>query len=179
MEHHASLSPPQPWRAAALVAAAIATIELFALVLIGIAFGARFLATEAKEAKLPIAVAEERAAPAASPAAHAGKADAPKKEAPAAGLTRRETSVIVLNGNGRAGAAGTAAERVRGFHYVIAATGNAPRSDFRRSIVMFRPGFENEARRLAADLKVRRVAPLDGLRVRDLQGAHVALIIGR
>jgi hypothetical protein len=43
---------------------------------------------------------------------------------------------------------------------------------------MFRPGFEREARRLAKDLGVRRVVPLDGMRPAELQGAHVALVVG-
>jgi hypothetical protein len=177
VEHHASVSP-RPWRAAALVAAAVATIELFVLILIGVAVGARFLVTETNEAAaVPLAVEDQPAAPATTATA-AAKPTAAKESAPAA-LTRRETSVIVLNGNGIAGAAAAVADRVRRFDYLIAGTADAPRTDFRRSLVMFRPGFEAEARRLAADLKLKRVIPLDGLRVRDLQGAHVALIIGR
>ena len=43
---------------------------------------------------------------------------------------------------------------------------------------MFRPGYRPEAVRLAHDLKVKIVGPLDGLRPRDMMGAHVALIIG-
>jgi hypothetical protein len=43
---------------------------------------------------------------------------------------------------------------------------------------MYRPGFEGEARRLARDLGIKRVAPLDGLRASELQGAHLALIVG-
>ncbi|MGH2996352.1 MAG: LytR C-terminal domain-containing protein, partial [Gaiellaceae bacterium] len=93
-------------------------------------------------------------------------------------LSRAETSVIVLNGNGIAGAAGAVAERARARRYVIAATGNAPRSDFPRSLVMYRPGFEGEAQRLARDLGIKRVAPLDGVRASELQGAHLALIVG-
>ena len=41
-----------------------------------------------------------------------------------------------------------------------------------------RPGYEPEARRLARDFRIKRVAPLDGLRKSDLQGAHIALIVG-
>jgi hypothetical protein len=43
---------------------------------------------------------------------------------------------------------------------------------------MYRKGYEGEAIRLAHDLHIRRVTPLDGLKLRDLQGAHLALIIG-
>ena len=93
-------------------------------------------------------------------------------------LSRGETSVLVLNGNGVSGAASEAADRIRGRHYLITGTGNASRSDYPRSIVMYRPGFKREAQRLAKDLGVKRVGPLDGVRIRDLQGAHVALVIG-
>jgi hypothetical protein len=44
---------------------------------------------------------------------------------------------------------------------------------------MYRPGFRGEAKRLAKDVRIRRVVPLDGMKIRDLQGAHVALILGR
>ena len=81
-------------------------------------------------------------------------------------------SVEVLNGNGVAGAAAIGSERVRRHQYLIAGTDNAPRTSFSRSIVMYRPGYEAEGRRLANDLKLKRVVPLDGMRARDLQGAH-------
>jgi hypothetical protein len=161
------------------VAAAVATVELFILVLIAIAFATRFFAGEvdqAATAALPAAPATEQ--PAAVQPAPA--AETKKKEQPAAKplLARGETSVIVLNGNGIAGAAATTADQVRTRGYLIAGSANAPRSDFQQSLIMFRPGFEREARRLATDAGIRRVAPLDGLSKRDLQGAHLALIIG-
>jgi hypothetical protein len=48
-----------------------------------------------------------------------------------------------------------------------------------RSIVMFRPGLRSEALRLARDLHVRVVSPLDGIRTRDLRGAKLAYVLGR
>jgi hypothetical protein len=179
VDHSTRLPPAQPWRAAAIVAAAVATVELFILVLIAIAFATRFFAGEvdqAATAALPAAPAAEQPA-AVQPAPAAEKK---KKEQPAAKplLARGETSVIVLNGNGVPGAAATTADRVRARGYLIAGSTNAPRSDFQRSLIMFRPGFEREARRLAADAGIRRVAPLDGISKSDLQGAHLALIIG-
>jgi LytR cell envelope-related transcriptional attenuator len=176
VDHSTPLPPAQPWRAAALVAAAVATVELFILILIGIAFATRFFAGEVDQAAtLPQTPAVEQPA-AAQPAPAAGQ----KKEQSAAKpiLPRGETSVIVLNGNGIAGAAATTADRVRTRGYLIAGHANAPRSDFQQSLIMFRPGFEREARRLAGDVGIRRVAPLDGIGKRDLQGAHLALIIG-
>jgi hypothetical protein len=43
---------------------------------------------------------------------------------------------------------------------------------------MFRPGFRPEANRLASDLHVKAVAPLDGVSTAELAGAHLALILG-
>ena len=93
-------------------------------------------------------------------------------------LTRAETSVIVLNGNGRAGAAASSADAVRRFGYTIGTVGNAPRSDFTRTLVMYRKGYQAEGARLAKDLHVKIVGPLDGLRPSDMLGAHVALVVG-
>ena len=165
MEH--SLPPIRtPWRTATLVACAVAAVELVALVGVGVALLAEPVSrhvTKAAERKVlaPIVVK-----PKAPPAVGAPK------------LTRGETSVIVLNGNGRAGAAATAAERVRGIGYAIGSVGNAPRSDFTRTLVMYRPGHEAEGKRLARDLRLKIVGPLDGIRPRDLLGAHVALVVG-
>ena len=50
--------------------------------------------------------------------------------------------------------------------------------DFPRSIVMFRPGFKDEAQRLAKDVRVTSVTPLDGMRPSDLGGAQLVLIVG-
>ena len=178
MDHSTLLpSSAQPWRTAAIVAAAVATVELFILVLIAIAFATKFFADEVDRAaasSLPQAPAVDQ------PAANQPAPPAAKKKTSAAKalLARSETSVIVLNGNGVPGAAAEAAERVRARGYVIAGSANAPRTNFTRSLVMFRPGFRGEAQRLAADIGIRRVMPLDGMSKRDLQGAHVALIIG-
>jgi hypothetical protein len=43
---------------------------------------------------------------------------------------------------------------------------------------MYRPGYAPEAARFARDLRVKLVSPLDGLRRKDLLGAHVAIVIG-
>jgi hypothetical protein len=156
------------------VAAAIASLELFILIVIGVAFIGKLTADEVKRATTPIVAQSATSEPAGQKAAPA------KAKTVAAPVLRprNETSVIVLNGNGIQGAASVAADRVRSKHYIIAGTGNAPRRDFAHSVVMYRPGFKEEAQRLAGDLGVKRVAPLDGLRVRDLQGAHLAFVIG-
>jgi hypothetical protein len=85
---------------------------------------------------------------------------------------------MVLNGNGRHGAAAAAASRVRRHGYRIRSVGNASRMSYSHSLVMFRPGYEGEGRRLAHDLGVRLVGPLDGIRPAQLHGAQAVLIIG-
>lgn len=167
-----------PWRTAAIVAAAVAVVELFVLVLFGVVFGAKLLTDQTEKAIVTATRAKTAATAPTVTSETAAKKRSTTKSTPAAQLPRRRTSIVVLNGNGLPGAAAVSAERMRHFHYIIAATGNAPRTDFRRSLVMYRKGYEGEAIRLAHDLHIRRVTPLDGLNLRDLQGAHLALIIG-
>ena len=161
-------SSSRPWRTATLVASAVAALELvLILVLLAFLLG-RPVAERVQEA------AEEKVlapAPAAEKQAVAGDPDAPR-------LTRRETSVLVLNGNGTAGAAAAASAVVHGKGYVVGGVGNASRSDFTRSVVMYRKGFEPEAERLARDVAVKAVGPLDGLKAKDLMGAHVVYVVG-
>jgi len=155
-----------PWRRATLVASAVALAELVMLIVLGVALLAEPVSQhvrQAAEAKVfePVKPKPRAAAPVGAPK-----------------LSRSETSVIVLNGSGRSGAAAANADRVRGLGYTIGTVGNAPRSDFTRTLVMFRRGYRAEAVRLAADLKLKIVGPLDGLRTADMLGAHVALIVG-
>jgi hypothetical protein len=86
--------------------------------------------------------------------------------------------VVVLNGNGRQGAAAAAASRVSRKGYRIGLVTNAPRQDYVTSLVMYRRGFEGEAQRLARDLGVKVVSPLDGVRKSQLEGAQAVLILG-
>jgi hypothetical protein len=158
-----------PWRTATLVASAVAAIELVALVALGIAVLAEPVSQQlrsAAEQQVLAPVAKPKPRPAATTAAAAPK------------LTRAETSVTVLNGNGRSGAAAEAADAVRRFGYTIGTVGNAPSTGVTRTIVMYRDGYRPEAARLAKDLGVKLVGPLDGLRKADLLGAHVALVLG-
>jgi hypothetical protein len=156
----------RPWRTAALVASALAAVELVVLLVLAVAFLGKPVADRVE------ARAEQQAfAPVPKP-----KPAAPK--ATAAALPRGETSVLILNGNGRAGAASASGARVKGLGYLISSVGNAPRSDYARTLVMYRPGRQAEAQRLAKDLGGAFVAPLDGLRPAELMGAHLALILG-
>ena len=167
MEH--SLSEVRtPWRTATLVASAVAAVELVLVVTLGVALLAKPVSEHVRKA------AEQKvlAPVVAKPKPRIGLAPGKPK------LTRAETSVIVLNGNGRSGAAAAGASQVRAFGYTIGSVGNAPRSDFTRTIVMYRRGYRGEAARLASDLKIKVVGPLDGMRTADLMGAHVALVLG-
>jgi hypothetical protein len=161
----------RPWRTAAYIAATIAVVELLVLMVIG---GGALVGAVSDRVKL--AAVEKANAPvertAAPPAARKPAA------APAAKRPRTRTVVLVLNGNGRTGAAAAAASRVRGENYRIGSVGNAPRSDYARSIVMYKPGFAGEGRRLARDLRVKLVGPLDGMRARELGRAHLVYIVG-
>ena len=163
------------------MAAGIAALELVLLVVVVLAAFAKPFSNDADIVAAATTTPGGKAAKveASTPAT----ADAVKKTTPApapvAKLARNETSVIVLNGNGIQGAADEAAGVVQSLHYLIAGTANAPRSDFARSLVMYRPGYKAEAMRLAKDVRVKRVIPLDGVRAAELQGAHVALILGQ
>lgn len=157
----------RPWRTATLVASAVAAIELVIILVAGVVLVGKPLTEKmhdtARDRTLGI--------PAAEPAKK------PKLGSTTAHLSRGDTTVMVLNGNGVAGAAHEAAARVREHGYTIGEVGNAQRTDYMRNVVMYRPGFRGEAMRLARDLRIRIVGPLDGLRVRDLMGAHVVVVV--
>jgi hypothetical protein len=157
-----SFAPPgalvQPWRTATLVAVGVALVE-FALV---VALAVTLLGSG--DSSTPAAAKSRR------PAGH------PK---PAGPLPRTKTSVLILNGNGQPGAAAAEAQVVQSLRYMVANVGNANRSDYGRSTVLYPPGREIEGRRLAKDLGIALVGPLDGMKRSTLHGATLALILGR
>jgi len=158
---HALRSPSShPWRTIAVVAAGIATLELLALVVTATALVAKPVAKHAR-------------------AAAAKHASTPKAKVPVRPLlARRLVTVTVLNGNGVAGAAADTASRVRARGYKTRKVGNAPRSGYGRSVVIYRAGFRPEALRLGRDLGIALVSPLDGLRASNLAGAKLAVVLG-
>jgi len=158
---HALRSPSShPWRTIAVVAAGIATLELLALVVTATALVAKPVAKHAR-------------------AAAAKHASTPTAKVPVRPLlARRLVTVTVLNGNGVAGAAADTASRVRARGYKIRKVGNAPRSGYGRSVVIYRAGFRPEALRLGRDLGIALVSPLDGLRTSNLAGAKLAVVLG-
>jgi LytR cell envelope-related transcriptional attenuator len=157
----------RPWRTTALLASGLAALELVALVVAGVALLGGPLRHHVEQQAVRSHLTP-RVVPKAPKAVPDGK---PK-------LARAETSVLVLNGNGRQGAATDEAARVRARGYIVGGVGNAAKQGSGASVVMYRPGYRPEALRLARDLRVRAVGPLDGMRTSDLLGAHLALIIG-
>jgi hypothetical protein len=158
----------RPWRTATLVASAIAALELVVIVTAGVILIGKPLTSKLRDN------ARDRALGITTQSKPAAK---PRIGSAVARLSRSETIVMVLNGNGVAGAAHDAASRVESRGYAVGEVGNAKRTDFMRTVVMYRPGYRGEALRLARDLRVKIVGPLDGMTIRDLMGAHVALVV--
>jgi hypothetical protein len=164
VEHAPQLSSPFPWRLATAVVGVIAVVELVALIGIG---------------AVRLAPAH-RAAPAAkSPAAAPVRPVRTVPPPPSHPMKPRgQTSVLVLNGNGRQGAASSQAMSLTTLGYTVAGAENAPRHDYARSMVMYVRGFLPEARRLARDIGVRMVAPVDGLTPSRLRGSKLVVLLG-
>jgi hypothetical protein len=168
--HHVDATA-RPWRTAALVAATVAAVELIVLVVVG---GALIAKPAAAAHRAPVSHARTHRANSTNQA----RIRIPGAAPAAARLPRAKVSVLVLNGNGRRGAAATTAALVAHRGYRIGGVANAPRSDFTRSLVMYRKGFEGEGRRLAHDLGIRIVGPLDGMRTSQLHGAKAVVVVG-
>jgi hypothetical protein len=171
MDQSMSMQPPEslvrPWRTATLVASTVAVFELVLILILGVALLGKPLSERMRD------TAQQRSLGITTEA----KAK-PKIGSSAPKLSRAETTVMVLNGNGVSGAAHEAATRVEQRGYSIGQVGNASRSDFTRTVVMYRPGYRGEGLRLGRDLRVKIVGPLDGMTTRELLGAHVALVVG-
>jgi hypothetical protein len=157
----------RPWRTATLIASAVAAVELVVILVLGVVLVGKPLTEKMRDAGRDRTLGTPAVA----------QATKPRIGPSVPRLSREDTSVLILNGNGVSGAAHAAASRVRARGYSIGEVGNANRTDYMRSVVMYRPGFRGEALRLARDLRIRIVGPLDGLGVRDLMGAHLALVV--
>ena len=158
MEISAPAVQPRRWRAATFVVCGIAAFQLLLLLII---FGGVFSKTSAADAR--------------SPAAKHGVGRAEPKHPR---LARTETKVLVLNGNGVQGAAALAAQLAHARGYPVLDVGNAPKTGYARTIVMYRPGFRSEALRFQHDLNLSVVAPLDGMTPRQTKGAQLVEILG-
>ena len=151
MEHAQPLNRSFPWRLAALVASALLLAILAGLV-------------------LTHRSTQTRQEPGSGRVAKGQPATPPVTLRP-----RSSISVAVLNGNGVSGAAGTEATSILTRGYRHAVPGDAPRLDYARSLVLYRPGWQREAERLARDVKIPTVATLDG-RLSPLY-AHDQLVV--
>jgi hypothetical protein len=164
----------RPWRRATVIATLVAAVELVLLIACAAVLVARPLA-HAMERR-----AQQQAHKAAAPVpAPVRKAIAHRQAPPPkAKHTRAETKVLVLNGNGRTGVAHAEAAKLQSLGYEIAGAADAHRHDYATSLVMYRPGFRPEGLRLARDLHVAVVGPLDGVNASQLQGGQLAVILG-
>ena len=163
----------RPWRTATIVASLVAAVELVLLLGAGVVLLGKPLSHALRH--------QAAAAAAATPAKTVAKAKpvVVHRTPPAVPhVARAHTGVLVLNGNGHSGAAASEAARLHSLGYPVAGTGNAPRTDYATTSVMYRPGFRGEAIRLARDLGVHAVGPLDGLTTARLDGGKLVVILG-
>jgi LytR cell envelope-related transcriptional attenuator len=166
----------RPWRTATLVASSLAAVELVLLLV------ALFLLLAKPIAHAVQHHAEDSAFPPAKPAAKKPTPAAHRKARtaplPKPKLSIRSTRVLVLNGNGRTGAAGAEAGRISSAGYRVSGTGNAARTDYATTVVMYRAGYAGDAHRLATRLRIGVVGPLDGMRPAALHGAQLLVLLG-
>jgi len=173
-----TLLPPNdlvgPWRRATLVAGSVAAAEFVLLIVIG----ALLLARPFSHAVAGRAHVSARASRAPRASVQTAALRRHPVLAPVHVLARDRVKVMVLNGNGRNGAAARAAAGLQRLGYRIAGTANASRMNYARSLVLYRPGYRSEGLRLARELGVQIVGPLDGIGASALRGGELAVILG-
>jgi hypothetical protein len=172
----APLSPHElvrPWRTATIVASLVAAVELILLLGAGLLLVAKPLSHAIQHHAEATAFAPVKKAPVRAPLLKPKPQPVGKVK-----LTRARTSILVLNGNGRNGAAAAAAGRLHGLGYRISATADARRHDYATTVVMYRPGYRAEGVRLAHDIQAKVVGPLDGISGSVLHGGQLAVILG-
>jgi hypothetical protein len=167
VDHAQQLSHDFPWRTATVVVGIVATVELVAL----IGIGATRLAAPVR-------------AHATAAAKHTATAPTPRHATmrvvtpPAPALRpRARVSVLVLNASGVNGAAGAKAQGLQTIGYGASRSENAPPHDYARSMVMYVPGYAQEARRLGRDAGIGMVAMLDGMRKAQLKGSQLVIVL--
>jgi len=180
MDHYAPTHDlSQTWRTRTMILSGVAVVQLVALVAVGVLVLGKGWFEHARAS----AVARHTTTHHVTPATPAAKPAAPAKTVAAAPrrpmIARARTGLLVLNGNGRNGAAGTEASRLKAHGYPVVAVGNAKRNDYAASIVMYRPGYDREAERLAHDMGISVVTGLDGVVPGVLKSAKLLLIVGK
>ncbi len=164
----------RPWRRATFLAAGIAAIELLVIIGVGVKLLARPVSHVIRNEAASVATPRP-----AAPEPKALKQAIHRMNAPAGkARPRNHVKIMVFNGNGRSGAAGSEASRLSHRGYKIAGAANASHQDYATSVVMYRPGFRAEGLRLAKDLGVHVVGPLDGITVSALHGGELAVVVG-
>ena len=161
MEHAVPFEAVRPWRTAAMIASGVAAVELLALIVTATVLLGHSVTSRSAAAARPAPAKPAKTKPAAR-----------------AVLPRTRTRVIVLNGNGQAGAAASEAAAIHSRGYKISAVGNATRSTQGPTLVMYRPGFAAEGRRLARDTGISIVTALDGLKPSSLHRAQLVIVLG-
>jgi LytR cell envelope-related transcriptional attenuator len=167
VQHAEHLSRGFPWRTATIVVGVVAAVELVAL--LGIA--TTRLAAPVRAHAVATA-SHTSAAPTVHRAVRHVAALAPHALRPRARL-----SVLVLNATRVNGAAGAKAVNLQTLGYGAARPGNAPPHHYARSLVLYVPGYAQEARRLGRDTGVRLVAMLDGMRRAQLKGSQLVVVL--
>jgi hypothetical protein len=95
----------------------------------------------------------------------------------AAKVKPSEIEVTVLNGTSVAGLAATFGDDVESKGFNLGAVTNSS-SSFEASVVMFKPGHEMEARKVAKQLGITKLQPMNGEIQSVSAGADVAVIVG-
>jgi hypothetical protein len=122
MDHPTTYGREVPWKTTALVAAAFAAFELLFILVVGLALVGKAVTGDGSPAQARVE------APAAKTATPAVKSAKPKPAPTRPTLSRSETSVIVLNGNGSPGAASERAAAWRRSTACARPTSRAPTS---------------------------------------------------
>jgi hypothetical protein len=168
----------RPWRRATLVASLIAGVELVLLLVCGALLVAKPLTNALRGHAQKVATTQHKAAVTPAPVHHPAKAVKHHAVAPPVLHPRAQTDVLVLNGNGENGAAHAEASKLQSIGYRVSGAENAKRHDYATTFVMYVPGYKPEAQRLANDLHVHVVGPLDGLKPSALKGGKLAVVLG-
>jgi LytR cell envelope-related transcriptional attenuator len=168
-----------PWRTRTMIVSAVAAAELVALVAVGVLVLGKgwFQHAQANAAgrrvhHTVVTQTAKHSVPVAKPKPHPAAPATPM-------LSRAQTTLLVLNGNGQSGAAGAESRVLRAHGYTVSAVGNAKRNDYAASMVMYRPGLKREGLRLARDLGIPIVSALDGIQPSQLKGAKLLVIVGK
>jgi hypothetical protein len=95
----------------------------------------------------------------------------------AAKVKPAEIEVSVLNGTSVPGLAATFGDKVEGKGFSLGAVTNSSAS-FEESVVMFKAGHKPEARKVAKQLSIAKVQPMNGEIQSVSAGADVAVVVG-